>query len=135
MNIMVQNRYNIFLSILIMILTISGCEKIEIGEPFDCRIGTKYKLTESLSFSIDSIRDYRCPQDMWCFWSGDVELFFNIHHNLADADTTIYLYTHNNNPSIIEGFTWRVLEVNPWLKSDQQINNRDYRIRVLIKNN
>ena len=131
----VPNKFSILLFILLMILSLSGCEKIEFGEPFDCKIGTKYRLSGNLSFSIDSIRDYRCPQDMMCFWGGDVELFFNIHHNLVNIDTTIYLYTHNNNPSIIEGYTWKVLQVNPWLKSDQQIDNRDYRIKVLITNN
>lgn len=131
----VPNTLNILLLILLIIFTISSCEKIDLGEPFDCKIGTKYRLTGSLSFSIDSIRDYRCPQDMLCFWSGDVDLYFNIHHNLANVDTIIYLFTGNNNPSIIEGYTWKVLEVNPWLRSDQKIDNRDYRIKVLIKNN
>jgi hypothetical protein len=47
----------------------------------------------------------------------------------------IYFLNRNNNPSNIKGFKWKVLEVNPWLKSDQQIDNRDYRIKVLIEKN
>ena len=131
----IPNTLSILLFILIMILTVTSCEKIEFGEPFDCKIGAYYRLTGNLSFSIDSIRDYRCPQDILCIWSGDVELYFNIHHNLTNIDTLIYFLNGNNNPFKIEGFTWKVLEVNPWLKSDQQIDKRDYRIKVLIKNN
>lgn len=39
-----------------------------------CKVATKYKINNDLTFSIDSINDYRCPRDLECFWSGDVHL-------------------------------------------------------------
>lgn len=111
----------------------SGCEKIQLGEPFDCRIGTKYLLENKIVFSIDSISDYRCPKDLVCFWSGDVDLYFDIDINLLKTDTVIRLF--RNNPISLGGYDWKILEVNPRLNSGQTIDQRDYRIRLVIQEN
>ncbi len=125
-----QNIFKIL--ILLTFFIIEGCEKIQLGEPFDYKPGTKYRINNNLSFTIDSLRDYRCPRDVVCVWGGDVELCFNIKQNFTDTDTLIYLYTRNNNPFKIDGYTWEINEVNPWLKSGEKINQSDYRIKILI---
>jgi hypothetical protein len=121
--------------IFLTFLSISGCEKIEIGEPTIFRIGTKYRIDNNLSFTIESIIDYRCPRNVYCFWSGDVEFNFKIYHILSKTDTLIYLYTHENNPFNIGGYTFKINDVNPWLESGQKANQSDYRINIsIIKN-
>lgn len=120
------------ISILSLFLLFSGCEKIDIGEPSDIKIGTKYWINTNLSFAVDSIKDYRCPKNVFCFWSGDVEFFFRINHNLSKMDTLIYLYTHNNNPFEAEGYKFKIDEVNPWLELGQKVNQSDYRIKISI---
>jgi hypothetical protein len=128
-----KNNLGILIFIILVIIVFSGCEKFELGEPYDCRIGTKYRVTDEISFSIDSIADSRCPRDMLCFTSGDVLLYFNINQNNTLFDTTIYLYNSNRNPILLEDYKWEVLEVNPWRRSDQNISQKDYRIKLLIE--
>ncbi|MGB3923551.1 MAG: hypothetical protein ACOXZQ_14140 [Bacteroidales bacterium] len=123
------------LILIITLLTAIGCEKIEIGDPNYVKIDTKYNVTNSLSFIIDSIRDYRCPKDMLCLWSGDVELYFRINHNFSSTDTLIYLWTHNNNPFSFEGYTWNIEEIYPWLESNEIIEDSEYRIKLIITKN
>jgi hypothetical protein len=128
-----KNTFGILILIFLVIIVFSGCEKFELGEPYDCKIGTKYKVTSDITFSIDSIIDSRCPRDMLCFWSGDVILYFNIDQNNTHIDTAIYLYNSNRNPIQLEDYKWEVLEVNPWRRSDQNISQKDYRIKLLIE--
>jgi len=127
--------YKIQSTILIFITLVmwTGCEKIQLGEPYDCKVGTKYLLDNNLVFSIDSIRDYRCPKDVVCIWSGDVDLYFNINLNLTKIDTLIRLY--RNNPIVTGDYTWKVLEVEPLAKADQTIDQKDYKIKLLVQKN
>lgn len=110
----------------------TGCDKIDQGEANYVKTATKYNVTNTLSFTIDSLRDYRCPKDMMCFWSGDVELYFRINHNFSRTDTVIYLLTRNNNPFVLGGFTWHVEDVTPWLASGESIDQSRYRIRLVV---
>jgi hypothetical protein len=125
----IQSTILIFTTLIIL----SGCEKIQLGEPYDCKIGTKYLIDNNLVFSIDSIRDYRCPKDVICIWGGDVDLYFNININLTKIDTLIRLY--RNNPIETGDYTWKVLEVDPLLKADQTIDQKDYKIKLLVQKN
>jgi hypothetical protein len=110
----------------------TACDKIELGEPFDFKIGTKYRIDNTLTFTIDSIRDYRCPKNLHCIWSGDIDFYFTINHNLSKIDTLIYLYTRNNNPFTIEDYTLHINNVTPWLETGQTAKQSDYRINILI---
>src|SRR5665647_47241 len=127
------NKIQSTILIFTTLIMLSGCEKIQLGEPYDCRIGTKYLLDNNLIFSIDSIRDYRCPKDVICIWGGDVDMYFNININLTKIDTLIRLY--RNNPIETGDYTWKVLEVVPLLKADQTIDQKDYKIKLLVKKN
>lgn len=55
----------LLVSLLILSLIIAAaCDKIELGTPFECKVDTKYILTPTLAFTIDSLNDYRCPRDV-----------------------------------------------------------------------
>ena len=131
MNASLIRKYQSAILIFIILTLVSGCEKIQPGEPYDCRVGTKYLLDNNLVFSIDSIRDYRCPKDLVCFWSGDVDLYFDININLTKIDTLIMLY--RNNPIKTGVYTWRVLEVNPLPESDQTVDQMDYKVKLIVQ--
>ncbi len=81
------------LCILILSSIISACEKIEIGKPVFCTVGTSYRVKAGLSFKIDSIDDYRCPVGLNCIWSGDVDLYFDINYHSEHIDTVLNLLT------------------------------------------
>jgi len=121
------------LLLIVLLVALTGCEKIQLGEPYDCRIGTKYLLDNNLVFSIDSLRDYRCPKDVVCFWSGDVDLYFNININLTKIDTLMRLY--RNNPIVTGDYMWKVLEVDPLPKAGQTIDQKDYKIKLIVQKN
>jgi len=131
MNILSLKRIHTTLLVFLVFILFSGCDKIQIGEPFTCKIGTKYLLENSIVFTIDSISDYRCPKDVICIWGGDVDLYFNIDINLVQIDTLVRLF--RNNPINIGNYDWEVLEVNPRLNSGQIIDQKDYRINLLIQ--
>lgn len=118
--------------LVLSIIIASGCDKIELGEPFDCKVDTKYILTPTLAFTIDSVSDYRCPKDVICIWGGDVDLFFNIKQNLNDIDTVLNL---NGGPFIIGDYSLSILEVNPLRNHDQVVDQNDYRVKVLVQKN
>jgi len=118
--------------LLLSIITAAGCDKIVPGEPFDCKVDTKYILTPTLSFTIDSINDYRCPKDVVCIWGGDVDIFVSIKQNLTDIDTVLNL---SGSPFIIGDYIWSILEVNPLRNHDQVVDQSDYRVKVLIQKN
>jgi hypothetical protein len=121
--------------IFLIFVSLTGCEKVDIQNPNVFKIGSKYRIDNDLSFLIESIIDYRCPKNVYCFWSGDVEFNFKIYSNFSRTDTLIYLYTHQNNPFNIGDYTFRINDVNPWLQSGQIANQSDYRINISIVKN
>lgn len=116
---------------MLLLLLAAGCEKVQVGEPFTCRVGPRYLVENNVMFSIDSISDYRCPEDVVCIWGGDVDLFFKINLNLSSTDTVIMLY--RNNPIEIGNYSWQVLDVKPLPRTTRENRQEDYRIELLIK--
>jgi len=111
----------------------AGLLKVYSGVPFYGQIGHKYILNDGPEFSIDSISDYRCPRDVECFWSGDVDLRFNIDLDQLHIDTLIHVITRNTNPFFVLDYRWEVMDVSPWLTYHQNIVPTDYKIKILIK--
>lgn len=110
----------------------TGCNKIQLGEPFECRVGINYLLTPTLSFSVDSINDYRCPEDVVCIWAGDVNLHARIRSGFNETDTLIKL---SESPYAIGDYNWNILEVKPLPRTTRKTEQSDYRIKVLIQEN
>jgi len=131
----IHKSLRIPLFFIIILLTTIGCEKIDVGDPNYVKIAVKYNVTNSLSFTIDSIKDYRCPRDLFCLYGGDVELYFRINHNFSSTDTLVYLWSHNNNPFNLEGYTWTISEVIPWLETGESIEISEYKIKLLLTKN
>ena len=115
----------------IFTLIFSGCEKIELGKAFDCKIGNTYKVTPDLSFKIYSLNDSRCPENAECIWAGDVYLYLNINHSKTQIDTTMYLRNISRNPIQIGDYSFKVLEVNP-LISGGLSTSKDFTIKMII---
>jgi hypothetical protein len=108
-----MKRKAAFTFLMIAIFFISGCEKKDSGEAFDCVIGNTYNVTSNLSFTIDSINDSRCPEGAMCFWAGDVYVYLDIYHNNTLIDTSVYLKNTARNPINLENYSFKVLEVTP----------------------
>jgi len=122
----------ITLTLLSSYIFITGCEKIQIGEYVTLRTGKEYSVSGNLSFTIDSISEYRCPKDVVCIWGGDVDLFLDIRWGTRHTDTLMRLNDHLKNPMQYAGYLWEVLDVTPYPVSDIPTNPEDIRIRMKI---
>jgi hypothetical protein len=119
--------------LILIVLILPACQKTELGKEIYFHIGEKQKLTSSLSFTVDSIWDSRCPTGLECVWSGDVTLFFNITHSYKRIDTLIECYPSPNVvPMDIAGYKWKVLEVNPCPDISHSIDPKDILIKMII---
>jgi hypothetical protein len=119
---------------LLILVAISSCEKIELDEPIDCKVGTKYRIDHNLSFTIDSIRDYRCPKNVMCIWPGDVDVHLKIQHNFSVIDRILNFHNADNKPFYYDGYDWELINVEPYLETGQYTDQNDYTISLKIKN-
>jgi len=123
----IKSALRVLLILLVVIMT--GCDRIQIGEPFTCRTDTKYFLTPGFSFSIDSVGDYRCPKDVVCIWGGDVDLYFKIRQDVSTIDTLLRM---SGGPYLFGNYSFSIMEVNPLRNHDEVVDQEDYRIKLLI---
>lgn len=120
------------LIILILTISLSACERIDLDKPFNGKVGDRFKVDYNLSFSIDSINDYRCPLLFECFWSGDVKMlctFYLPHH---DTDTAIYLLNTRNTIEI-GGYNFKILSVNPQSQKGELIHQNEYKLEIIVQ--
>jgi hypothetical protein len=126
-------KYLYILSILTFIL--SGCEKIDIGESFICKVGDKIRVKSNFSFTVRSVNEYRCPTDVLCVYSGDVDVHLQIHHGLSNTDRVISLFSSGKNPIEFGGYTIRLLSVDPLPESTKTTPQGAFRINMMVLKN
>jgi hypothetical protein len=122
----------LYLPVLLGALLFVGCEKVETGRSFYSIVDDKLRVDATLAFSIDSIRDYRCPSDLVCIWAGDVDIFIRFYKPFGHIDTVMNLYNTSRNPISIGGYSFRVNEVLPHPVSYMETPQKDYKINMTI---
>jgi hypothetical protein len=125
-------KTKLFISLLVVLLLIPSCEKIPIGESFIAKVGDKIHVTSSFSFSVQRVLDYRCPVDMECVSSGDVNTYIRFHQPFHQTDTVICLLSSGKNPIDIHGYSFKILSVSPLPKQDVSVSQNDFRIEMII---
>jgi hypothetical protein len=113
-------------------LIIAGCGKIDTGEQIVFGVDEKTRVDLSLSFSIDSVSDYRCPSDVICIWGGDVDVFLNFTRPFSKLDAMLRLNDPDHNLVKINGYTFKLLGVDPYPVSTTVTLQKDFRIRMII---
>ena len=124
----------IFLPVLIFTFFLAGCERIDLNEAFSAKVGDKFKVDSRLSFSIDSINDYRCPLLFECIWSGDVKMFCSFYEPHHQIDTAIYLINTRNSIDI-GGYNFKLLSVNPQSQKGEIIPQDKYKLEIIVREN
>ena len=123
----------IYMSALVLsALFFVGCEKAEIGRSFDSIVNDKLRVDANLAFSIDSVKDYRCPSDVICIWAGDVDIHIKFYRAFGHIDTIMNLYNPDRNPISVDGYSFKVNEVNPVPVSNMIIPQKDFKINMTI---
>jgi hypothetical protein len=118
--------------ILMVLLTILGCEKIDLNESFVCKVGDKIRVRSNLSFTIKSVYDWRCPIDVMCVSSGDVDISLRFHQGFQRVDTVLCLLSKGKNPIDIGGYSFKLLKVEPPAEINKTIPQDDFRIEMII---
>ena len=116
--------------LLTFVFLFSSCDKIDLGKPFDCQIGTTYLVTPDLSFTINRINDSRCPENATCVWAGEVHLFVNIIYANSKTDTILYQDPQQKWPYRFGDYNFSVLDVQPISAGDSE--SRDIKIKMII---
>jgi len=127
-----MKHYIYICTLLLITLFFTGCEKVETGRSFDSIVNDKLRVDTNLAFSIDSVRDYRCPSDVICIWAGDVDIHIRFYKPFGHIDTLMNLYNPDRNPISFGGYSFKVNEVNPLPVSNQIIPQKDYKINMTI---
>jgi hypothetical protein len=122
----------IYLLTFVLTFFISGCERLDLDEPFSAKVGDKFKVDSNLSFSIDSVNDYRCPLLFECFWSGDVKMFCSFYEPHHRIDTAIYLINTRNSINI-GGYNFKLLSVNPQSQRGEVIPQDEYKLDIIVQ--
>jgi hypothetical protein len=125
---------NNVLAIVILAFSLPGCERIELDKSFYSKVGDKFKVDYNLSFSIDSIDDYRCPLLFECIWSGDVRIHCTFYEPGHRTDTAVYLINTHNLISI-GGYNFKLLSVNPQSQQGELIPQDEYKMEIIVQRN
>jgi hypothetical protein len=124
--------YIVFLIPLILV----SCEKVDLGESLEGKVGDKLRVNANLSFQIDSVHDYRCPKDLYCIWGGGVDIYIKFHKTFSTIDTLISTADSRKNPITIAGYTFKVLSVNPPYPDPNMFTpQKDFIIEMIILKN
>jgi hypothetical protein len=134
MNEHMKTKKFFYIVFLIPIILVS-CEKVEIGESFECRVGDEFRVDGNLSFKIDSVKDYRCPKNLMCIWGGGVDIYVKFYKTFSTIDTLISTAYSRKNPIEIAGYTFKLLSVNPYPETNIFTPQKDYKIEMIILKN
>jgi len=113
---------------------ICSCERIDTGSEITVSLNQKYRVSWDLAFTIDSINEYRCPSDLICIWGGDVDLFFRFGTG-KNSTEMINLNNDDTNPLNISGYSFEVIDVLPYPRSDIITEPGDVTVKLIITKN
>ena len=93
-----------------------------------------YSADKVLKFIISGIRDSRCPTDVVCLWQGEAEVGIKIESSGSPSyQDSISLSTYDNLVDTLGMYSFELKDVSPYPVSTREIEQKDYRIRLLIK--
>jgi hypothetical protein len=108
--------------------TISGIFNLNEEENF--KIGMENKSAESdVIFTINNVRDSRCPSDVVCIWQGEAEVEIQF---FAPFQETIVLSTFDNLIDTVGNYSVELLDVSPYPVSTKKIKTKDYIVKLKI---
>lgn len=110
-------------------------EKVSYRLDTSFQLGTEQFASEQsgrMKIEIISIDDSRCPEGVLCFWEG--EGIVNLLITKARKETNASLSTHPERPSEInfEGHVIKLLELSPYPKAEEKIDQIDYRATLIV---
>jgi len=138
---------------LIMLLLCLGCgdsdntpsntsgdqeDSVALGERFYLRINdVAYIKSEDIKVEfVDVVEDSRCPADVVCIWSGQVNILVSISKNGEDLGNLNLISAGEGDEraaQTFDGYSITLLDVDPYPISTQEIEIFDYLIALLVE--
>jgi len=105
--------------------------------PFQLKINqTAFIESENLKIKFWNVtEDSRCPSDVVCVWVGQATVVVNIlknEQNLGDFSLTSRLGNEDLAIKTFDGYSIKLVKVDPYPKSTSKIKLSDYVITLLV---
>ena len=131
---------------LVMILISSSAERSSLGmdpetipkrlnEQFQLQLHEPAIIIDGPEISILNIEDSRCPSDVTCVWEGEVKISVYVvkdKNPLGNFTLTSRAGDKNMATQTVDGYSIRVIEVNPYPVSTKQIPLSDYVVTLVV---
>jgi hypothetical protein len=113
--------------------------QVELGVPFQLAAGQTGEI-QGVDTEISFIRvnaESRCPSDVQCIWAGQVVIAIQFEQSgetLGEFKLVLgSLIEEDDSPSLeIDGLIILLINVSPYPKSDQTIEQEDYRAEFVV---
>jgi hypothetical protein len=134
-------RFLFFLSIFFIAVSCEQddpCKGFELGKPFeiDARETVKNCL-EDISITMLPVEyDSRCPLGAMCVWSGYAKidlLFSSLGKEISLSLSTDPGLSQIPNKVSVEGYSFQLIELNPYPALGNEANPKEYKAKLLIE--
>jgi hypothetical protein len=126
---------NILFLIVAGLLFLISCTKMDLGKETTIKPQQNYFIDYHTFFRIDSLHDYRCPSDVECIWSGNVDIYFTVSVGSSEINILGQLYSTEHNPVYAGNYTIKIIDVLPHLKTTDQFSLMNEQVKVIINKN
>jgi hypothetical protein len=139
-----KNSFIFGFIIIFNIIYLTGCIQpdfsvipAELDEPFQLKINqTGFIKSENIKILILNVtEDSRCPSDVECIWAGQVTILLNILKNFQSlGEFNLTIPGESDEIAIIEfdGYSLKMIKVDPYPISTQEIELSDYIITFIV---
>ena len=130
----ILNLINQVVMVVFLAVLLSACQRpaISLNPQQEQEVGLhqRYQIDETLSFTIKSVQDNRCPMDAICIQAGKAEVKILIEEGKTKRYEVI---DPENKPEIRVGnYLIRFTELFPYPQSTIQVKDKDYTLKVYI---
>lgn len=134
-------RFLFLLSILFITVSCeqeNPCAGFELGKPFEISRGKTVKnCLKDISITMLPVEyDSRCPEDAVCIWAGYAKvdlLFSSLGKEVSVSLSTDSGLSNIPNKVSVEGYSFQLLELNPYPVLGNEANSKEYKAKLLIE--
>jgi hypothetical protein len=128
---------------IVAVLAICGCsggptqpDRIPAGRAFDLGVGQTAMMTDGLRIRFDTVRsDSRCPMDALCVRAGEAVIAITLSLPGEAAIGRELETVPARSRTTYSRFTITLSQVQPYPRSDRQIQPRDYVATFIVEAN
>lgn len=111
------------------------------GDTITLPIGVKFEDPNRFAVQFDSVvGDSRCPKGVRCIWEGNAVVKIKFHDLQLKRESSFTLDTHQfgrqfTNDTVVDNYYIKLLELNPYPNINKKVRQRNYSIKIIVKEN